>query len=73
MTNKKKGRKKGKECPYCTRYKGDGSGIGATMYVSSFPRIMNRLYVKNKNSWEAVGWYCTTCYYKKMDHKCNNE
>jgi len=48
-----------KKCPYCS-YK---TNFGA----DEAPLAMRRLYIKQRNTWEAVGWFCPACGYVALD------
>jgi len=53
------GRKEALKCPFCV-YSGE-------FHQWDVPLAMNRLYVKVKRSWKAVGWICPNCGHVVID------
>jgi len=47
------------KCPNCKYW--------VEWYLYDEPLAMNRLYVKHKGSWLAVGWICPNCGHTKID------
>jgi len=57
------GKKQSRKCEKCYYLYTSGSGLQARYNAYS----MNRLYIKFKGSWKAVGYYCKKCYSTIID------